>query len=256
MGTPPRLAPPALVVATALAATLLLGPAAAAAAPMPVHATLSLVFLGETFGTSGSGSAEVAPDGSIALPAGLLSFSETRPVAGPAPIVQLGVSGPLAPGTFAPGDGPGGGFGAFFVQLQASGSIGFGGPPPLVTIPFPLWLIGNGGTFSFPPNTVSILSTLTGVWTTGTVSKAFLTPSGAATTRVLQGFDTVSAGGARLVQLVTPITVFGDPGSPPDLVLHATLDLRIPEPGAALLLALAGAALVAAASQRPGRRSS
>jgi hypothetical protein len=57
----------------------------------------------------------------------------------------------------------------------------------------------------------------------------------------------VTTGGARLVQGVTPITIFGDPGEVPDLVLHATLLLRIPEPRSALLLLASAAALLAAA---------
>lgn len=232
---------------TLVAGWVLTGVAGAAlAAPIPFSGTLA-VDLGAFGGYTamGVGVADVAPTGAFTLAGGELVLSTERTLPDfPSLPVRVRVIGANAPGTFAPGGGPAGGFGAEFVPVSGGAFVHFTATsgPPFFSLPLPL--LGNGGTLTFP---LFDLSTPTGNWTTGAATRVFM-DDGVLRTVTLAGSDARTVGGLGTIQLVTPVTVLGL-GALEEPVF-ATLTLTfVPEPGDALLVA-AGVAGITALGRR------
>jgi hypothetical protein len=243
MSSRPAAAARILLVAGALA---LAAPAGAAPIAFTGELAIDLGALGQHT-TTGAGVADVSPTGAFALPAGVFSISELRFL--PASLFGLSarieVLGSNAPGTFQAGAGPGGGFGAEFVPFGGTAFLAFDlGTFPVTVTALPLVLLGNGGTFTFPPGPLD-LSTLTGAWTTGASTRVY-TDDGATLTLTVSGHDARTAGGLGSIQLVTPVTVLRVADSVV-VPAFATLSLTfVPEPSGVALLVLGLAALACA----------
>jgi hypothetical protein len=236
MSSRPLASARACLLVAVLARAGLGAPAGAAPIAFTGELTIDLGALGQ-YATAGSGVADVAPTGAFALPGGAFAISEIQPL----PFSLLGITAQLevvganAPGSFEPGGGPDGGFGAEFAPFAGSAFLGVDlGTFPVTLTALPLVLLGNGGTFTFPPGPFD-LSTVTGAWTTG-VSTRVYTDGGATLTLTVSGFDARTAGGLGPLQLVTPVTIF-DVADAVIVPGFATLALTfVPEPAGLLLL--------------------
>jgi hypothetical protein len=138
-------------------------------------------------------------------------------------------------------------------RMGVSGSwlLGLFLQPPLVELILPLGSIGVGGSVTITTPTPGLPTDVTivgGTWTSGTVTQQFfaLPPIAAS------GFDSRDAAGIGALRLVSPFFVNTSIGAGnPRTAGFAILDLVfVPEPGTALLVASALAALAHARRSR------
>jgi hypothetical protein len=192
-----------------------------------------------SFTANGAGTANVSP-GTLAftLPAGVFPFSTTLPLTGVPPFTHLDVQFDNLTGSFAPGAGLGGGFGAAYFGMTLSGLAGLGFEAFNFDL-FPIHLAGHGGTFPLPPSTISILSTVWGAWTTGTSTRVIQVGSATSTTLSIAGGDLRGPGGVGSISMVTPMKIFQDGDPYFEVPLYAELTLHFtPEPSTPALMAL------------------
>lgn len=242
MTSPPRIlasyrASIRLGFVAALATLAIPAPAPAALMPFTGQLQISLGPLGG-YAAVGAGAAEVSP-GSLAftLPPGVFPFSTSAPLTGLAPFTRLTLSFDNLTGSFAPGAGLGGGFGAAHFGMTLSGKVVAGFSVLDVTL-VPIHLAGHGGSFPLAPSPLSTLSTVWGAWTTGTSARVIQLGSASSTTVTISGTDLRTPDGAGTISLVTPMTVFHGDSPFYDVPLHARLTLHfVPEPSPAALLA-------------------
>ncbi|MDJ0789821.1 MAG: hypothetical protein QNK05_23740 [Myxococcota bacterium] len=228
-----------------LGAMVLASPAAAA--PLRFVATLSVELPGPPLIpadlASGSGTADVAPDGGFTIPAGVLRVDGATTV-GQGLTVQA--DGSNGAGVFAPG---GGGFGG---ALPLDGRLHYQFAT-LLTTSIPLLPIGVGGSVSADPIPLPIVLS-GGPWKTGFTG--FTPPSG---TPFLSGtgVDGRTPLGVGTLSMVSPIAIVvtGTTGLDQFGVARLTLVFRAPEPTAALLVATGLLALVAAGRLRSRPKS-
>jgi len=226
----------ALALSLGVAAFALSSPVAGAPMSFTGQLRVTIGSIG-SFTANGAGTANVSPGTlAFALPAGVFPFSATTAVTGVPPFTHLAVDFDNGAGSFAPGAGLGGGFGAGYFGMTLSGSAGLG----LGTFGFdlfPMHLAGHGGTFPLPPSLTSILSTVWGAWTTGSSTRVIQVGSATSTTVSIAGGDLRGPGGVGTISMVTPTTIFqgGDPYY--EVPLYAELTLHFtPEPSTPLLM--------------------
>jgi hypothetical protein len=228
----------ALALSLGVAAFALSSPVAGAPMSFTGQLRVTIGSLG-SFTAHGAGTANVSP-GTLAftLPAHVFPLSTTIPLTGVPPFTHLDVQFDNLSGSFAPGAGLGGGFGAAYFGMTLSGLAGLG----LGTLNFdlfPIHLAGHGGTFPLPPSLTSILSTVWGAWTTGPSARVIQVGSATSSTVSIAGGDLRGPGGVGTISMVTPMTVFQGGNPLYDAPLYAELTLHFtPEPSTPALMAL------------------
>lgn len=167
------------------------------------------------------------------------SVVATQPFSPETVISTVGLSFANQIGSFAPGGGPGGGFGGS-IPFAGNLHIGFIGGTLALQIPL-------GAGQSAPPQTgaaAGLMVTATGQgWTTAPAVVTGLTvgtPSGGFTNTVtITGSDARSAGHKGSITLVTPLRVTTDFGN--FAVLFSESFVFVPEPSVSVLLGVAAA---------------
>ena len=228
------------VVSLSALALLLTAPPAGAV-PRPLPGPRLRVEIGSlppiVFAWNGTGSADFAPDHISNLSPGVMTFSGTIPVTDPSafPILGLAIaSATNGTGNFAfDAAGSGGGQMAIIgtANICVFASCAFA--PANVTVPFTsggVDGIGLGGAPIVTPGFVEV--TVSGnVWTTGTATIGSVSRSG-------------HPWNGTSVLLVTPAVIESNIGASPVFPAFGTFEIVfVPEPGAALLLALGVAGL-------------
>jgi hypothetical protein len=246
-----------VLVAAGLA---LAGAAPASAAPLPFDATLTLQIGGlGTVTSNGAGTGDFSgPGGAASIPAGVFTVHASLPLSPPllvidgfavgAPGVPTGAAAPVPPGSskaLAFG-GVTGTMGLNAAAYLLTGVVS--SPPGFVAAGIPLGLIGVGGTQMQPPLGMLIMGTIfPNPYQLGMVTLMGAL-NGVPSAVVGTGFDNRTAGGAGVLQLVSPnIIGLGALGA---VTALATLSITIvPEPTTVLLVG-AGLAALAAGRRR------
>jgi hypothetical protein len=227
----------------------------ASAVPLPFNATLTIQ-IGSLGTVSGSGSGIgnfSGAGGSASIPAGVIPLHATLPVSPPLLVIDgfaVGAPGVLTGATVPvpPGSNKALSFGGVTGTMGLVASAYLLTSGQFVAAAIPLGVLGVGGTVMQPPLGMLIMGTIfPNPYQLGMVTLMGAL-QGVLSTVVGTGFDNRTAGGAGVLQLVSPNMIgFGALGS---MTALTTLRITIvPEPTTALLLG-AGLAALAAGRRR------